>query len=67
MRLGLLHVPAAAPQGALAQIYRGVQQQAAMLSYIDTFWVLMVFVAVIFPTVWFLRTGKDGQQQAAAG
>ena len=57
----------AAQQGALAQIYGAVSQQAAMLSYIDMFWVLAVFVAVIFPTVWLLKPTKGGGAQEAAG
>ena len=57
----------ASQQGALAQIYRSAGQQAAMLSYIDMFWVLAVFVAVIFPTVWLLKPTQGGGGAAAAG
>ncbi len=57
----------AAQQGALAQLYQGVSRQAAMLSYIDTFWVLMIFVAVVTPAVFFLRPSKPGEAQAGAG
>lgn len=63
---GAIGAPAA-QQGALANIYQSVSQQATMLSYIDMFWVLAIFVAVIFPTVWLLKPTQDGGAQEAAG
>ena len=62
---GLHGLGAAAPQAALAQIYQQMQRQATMLSYIDVFWCLMVFVAVVLPSVWFLKAGKGGAGAAA--
>ena len=50
----------AASQGALAQLYQGVTQQAAMLSYIDVFWGLMWFVACVFPFVFLLKAAPKG-------
>ncbi len=41
---------------ALAVIYRNVQQQAAMLSYVEVFRILMWAVIVLLPLLWFLRT-----------
>ena len=37
-------------------IYRNVQQQAAMLSYVEVFHILMWAVIVLLPLLWFLRT-----------
>lgn len=62
---GLHRLGANAPQAALASIYQQVQRQAAMLSYIDVFWCLMVFVIVVVPSVWFLKAGKGGGEAAA--
>ncbi len=51
--------------GSLAQLYQSVTRQAAMLSYIDVFWALMLFVAFVTPTALLLRGGKGGQGGAA--
>ncbi len=40
---------------AQAQLYAIVQRQAAMLSYIDAFWLLAIVVAVMVPLVFLLR------------
>jgi MFS transporter, DHA2 family, multidrug resistance protein len=48
--------PAEASQVAVGQIYQLVQQQAYMLAFIDCFYALMVFVALVFPLVWLLRS-----------
>lgn len=52
--------PAQATQVALGQIYQSVLQQASLQAFIDCFWVLMVFVALVFPTVLFLRKSPSG-------
>lgn len=54
----------AASQIALGQLYRALLKQASMLAFIDVFWVLMVFVAVITPSIFFLR--KSPKLDAAA-
>ncbi|HET9389337.1 MAG TPA: DHA2 family efflux MFS transporter permease subunit [Steroidobacteraceae bacterium] len=47
--------PAAASQSALGLLYQTVLQQASMQAFIDCFWVLMIFVAVVLPAVLFLK------------
>jgi DHA2 family multidrug resistance protein len=55
-RLRELGAPAAdAPQMALAQLYREVGRQASLLSYVDVFWGLTLFVGGVAPLVLFLR------------
>jgi DHA2 family multidrug resistance protein len=58
----------AAGQMAVGQLYQGVIKQATMLAFIDCFWVLMVFVAVIAPTIFLLRNNPKlgAPAQAAA-
>jgi hypothetical protein len=53
---------------AVGQLYQGVIKQATMLAFIDCFWVLMVFVAVIAPTIFLLRNNPKlgAPAQAAA-
>jgi hypothetical protein len=41
---------------ALAQLYREVGRQASLLSYVDVFWGLTLFVGGVAPLVLFLRT-----------
>ncbi|HEY3786538.1 MAG TPA: DHA2 family efflux MFS transporter permease subunit [Steroidobacteraceae bacterium] len=49
-------LPAAqANQSALGLLYQTVLQQASMQAFIDCFWVLMLFVALVLPTVFFLK------------
>jgi DHA2 family multidrug resistance protein len=57
---------AEAAQAALGQIYHMAQQQAAMLAFIDCFKVLMIFVALVFPTVWVLKHTPVGPRPAPA-
>ncbi len=47
--------PAAANQSALGLIYQSVLQQASMQAFIDCFWILMLFVVLVIPTVFFLK------------
>jgi MFS transporter, DHA2 family, multidrug resistance protein len=49
-----------AGQAALGQIYQTVLQQASMQAFIDCFWVLMIFVACVFPTVLLLKKSPIG-------
>jgi DHA2 family multidrug resistance protein len=44
-----------AGQTAVGQLYQVVLQQASMQAFIDCFWVLMIFVACVFPTVLLLK------------
>ena len=58
--------PAAADQGALAQLYQSVGRQAALLSYNDGFYALALFIGVVFPIAFFLRSTPKGGGGAAA-
>jgi DHA2 family multidrug resistance protein len=57
---------AAAGSGAVAGgpaaeiLYRQVQQQAAMLSYVDVFYLLMIIVACAIPLVFLMRKNQAG-------
>ncbi|MBV9842833.1 MAG: DHA2 family efflux MFS transporter permease subunit [Sphingomonadaceae bacterium] len=46
--------------GPLGALYQQVQQQATMLSFVDVFHVLMIFVFVVTPLVLLLRPPKPG-------
>jgi DHA2 family multidrug resistance protein len=59
--------PANAQGGALARIYQEVQRQAAVLSYVEVFWLLAVIVASAAPVVFLLRTNPRGPAAAASG
>jgi DHA2 family multidrug resistance protein len=58
-----------AARAAAAQIYRGLQQQANMLSYVDVFHVLMIVVFCALPLVFLMqkpkKTGGAGSEAAA--
>jgi DHA2 family multidrug resistance protein len=57
--------PADASQTAIGQLYQTVLQQASMQGFIDCFWVLMIFVALVFPTVLLLkRSPISGNERA---
>ncbi len=58
--------PEAADQASLGALYGRVTRQAAMLSYIDVFWALMWFVAIVTPMVFFLKPPKGDSAQGAA-
>ncbi|WP_206245327.1 DHA2 family efflux MFS transporter permease subunit [Novosphingobium terrae] len=47
------------PDGGMAVIYRQVQQQAEMLSYIDVFHGFMIFVLLVLPLGLLIRQGKS--------
>jgi DHA2 family multidrug resistance protein len=54
-----------ARMSALAQIYAGVQQQAALLAFLDCFWVLGI-VAFIGPVLAiFIKKFTQGKSAAA--
>ncbi len=59
--------PANARGGALAKLYQEVQRQAAVLSYVEVFWLLAVIVACAAPVVFLLRTNPSGPAAAAPG
>jgi DHA2 family multidrug resistance protein len=56
-----------ASQTAVGQLYQSAVQQASMQSFIDCFWVLMVFVALVFPTVLFLKKSPMSRGSKAQG
>ncbi|HEU5094913.1 MAG TPA: EmrB/QacA family drug resistance transporter, partial [Reyranella sp.] len=45
---------------AQALLYATVQKQAALLSYIDTFWILAVGFLALVPLIFLLRKPKPG-------
>ncbi len=47
---------AEASQGAIGTLYRSLMRQASMLAYLDTFWVLMLFVMFVLPVVLLMRS-----------
>ena len=49
----------------IGALYQQVQQQATMLSYLDVFWVSMIFVICIIPFGLFLRQGRSSGGAAA--
>ncbi len=54
-----------AGQGGFRADYQAVQSQASMQSFIDCFWVLMIFVACVFPTVLLLKKSPTGDDRKA--
>jgi DHA2 family multidrug resistance protein len=55
----------AASQIAVGQLYQALLKQATMLAFIDCFWVLMVFIALITPTIFLLRRNPKVEQVRA--
>jgi MFS transporter, DHA2 family, multidrug resistance protein len=51
---------------AQATLYRGLQEQAATLAYIDTFWVLGVAAAVMFVLSFTLKKNEPGRHAVHA-
>jgi MFS transporter, DHA2 family, multidrug resistance protein len=49
---------------AVGLVYQALLKQVSMLAFIDCFWVLMVFVAVITPTIFLFRSGPDTGEPA---
>jgi DHA2 family multidrug resistance protein len=56
----------AASQMAVGELYRAMLKQATMLAFIDSFWVLMVFILIITPTIFLLRRNPKVDQASAA-
>jgi DHA2 family multidrug resistance protein len=52
------------PDGSMAVIYRQVQQQAEMLSYIDVFHGFMIFVLLVLPLGLLIRQGNSAGDHA---
>lgn len=63
---GYGHPASAAPQEALAQVYRALERQSAMLSYIDVFHVLMIMVFAAVPLLLFMRGRSASEMSRAA-
>jgi DHA2 family multidrug resistance protein len=55
-----------ATKAATAEIYRGLSQQAAMLSYIDVFHVLMIAIFCALPLVFLMQKPKKAGAAAEA-
>jgi DHA2 family multidrug resistance protein len=51
---------------AVGLVYQALLKQASMLAFIDCFWVLMVFVAVITPTIFLFRRDSKSDEPAKA-
>jgi DHA2 family multidrug resistance protein len=64
MTQGLAH--AQAMKAASALLYRQLEQQAAMLSYVDVFHTLMLIVFCALPLVFLMEKPKVGGGAAAA-
>ncbi len=57
----------AAPQQALGMLYSQLNQQAAMLSYIDAFRVLMVIIFCCIPLLLLMQAPKKGEVPEGGG
>jgi len=57
--------PALALQQAYNQVMGVIQQQAALLSYVNAFWVVSVIVACLVPLPFLLKKPKPGEAPAA--
>lgn len=61
-----LGIPAGQVDGIqMGHLYGQVMKQAALLSYMDVFWVLTIFVGCVTPLVFLLKTKAPGQEAAA--
>lgn len=50
---------------AIGELYQAVQRQAAVLSFLDVFWVLMIVGIVVFPTTLMLKRSPRGDEGGA--
>jgi hypothetical protein len=50
---------------ALGAIYGMVQQQAAMLSFVEAFWVMGVIFLLMIPLIFLLRNARPASPHAA--
>ena len=53
-----------AMQMAYGQVFRGLQRQAMVLSYVDAFWILAIACFVIVPVIFVARRPEPGQARA---
>jgi DHA2 family multidrug resistance protein len=51
---------------ALALAYQTVQQQASALSFVNSFWIMSVVVALLTPLPFIMRRPRPGEQQPSA-
>ena len=58
--------PALALQQAYAQVMGVIQQQAALLSYVNAFWMVSLIVACLIPLPFFLKKPKAGTEVMSA-
>jgi DHA2 family multidrug resistance protein len=59
-------IPAGQIDGvAMGRLYQAVMKQASLLSYMDVFWVLTIFVGCVAPLVFLLKTGPAKAEAAA--
>ena len=58
--------PALALQQAYAQVMGVIEQQAALLSYVNAFWVVAAIVACLVPLPFFLKKPKPGAEAMSA-
>jgi DHA2 family multidrug resistance protein len=56
--------PALALQQAYAQVMGVIERQAALLSYVNAFWVVSLIVACLIPLPFFLKKPKPGGAEA---
>ena len=54
--------PALAMQQAYAQVMGVIERQAALLSYVNAFWVVALIVACLIPLPFFLKKPKPGAE-----
>jgi DHA2 family multidrug resistance protein len=54
-----------AVMAAFGQIYRSVQREASVLSYVDTFWILAIVCLAITPLVFLAKRPQAGSAAAA--
>jgi DHA2 family multidrug resistance protein len=59
--------PYTAHQGGLGLMYQNMIRQASMISFDDVFFLLTLMALVLIPLVLFMKTGRDGHEQAIVG
>jgi len=58
--------PVLALQQAYSQVMGMIYQQAALLSYVNAFWIVAIIVACLIPLPFFLKRPKPGEIQSVA-
>jgi DHA2 family multidrug resistance protein len=56
-------IPSAPGQGSLGIIYSQLLREASMLSFNDVFFVLSLLMGLILPLIFFMKKGKEADQQ----